>query len=97
MAAQYADLPTVSAEVALARGRIAESKGQAGPAADFYESIAARIDPDPAGVGVAGAVMELPLRIAPDDPEAGLGQCSLDPREDVAREPGCDVCSGSPS
>ncbi len=64
MAGDYADLSSVAAEVAMARGRIAESKGKLGQAADFYQSIIERIDPDPAGAGVAGAVMDLPLRIA---------------------------------
>lgn len=64
MAQDYGQLPTVAAEVALARGRIAESRRQFTDAADFYQTVVDRVEPKPEAAGVAGMVLELPLLVA---------------------------------
>lgn len=64
MAQEFKELPPIAGKVALARGRIAERRGLPGQAADLYQGVVDRIDPDPGKSGVAGVVMDLPLRIA---------------------------------
>jgi TolA-binding protein len=64
MAGEFSELPAVAAEVALAQGRIKESRGQFGQAADLYQSVVDRVQPDPQSTGAAGAVVDLPLSIA---------------------------------
>ena len=64
MAEDYGQLPAVAAEVALARGRIAESRRQFTEAADFYQTVVDQVEPKPDAAGVAGMVIELPLVVA---------------------------------
>lgn len=64
MARDFDDLPSVAAEVALARGRIAEGRRAYGEAAVHYQIVVDRIRPRSGATGIAGAVLELPLRIA---------------------------------
>lgn len=64
MADEFSGLPAVAAEVALAQGRITESRGQFRQAADLYQSVVDRVQPDPQSTGAAGAVVDLPLLIA---------------------------------
>lgn len=60
----YQDLPMMVAEIALAQGRLAESRRQPEEALVKYQSIVDRIQPQPGEPGVPGVVLELPLRIA---------------------------------
>jgi len=60
----YGDLPLVAGEVALAQGRIAESRGNNAGAVDAYGRALALVQPRSGDSGVAGAVMDLPLRMA---------------------------------
>jgi TolA-binding protein len=60
----FEDLPRATSEVALAQGRIAEARRDWAAAAAAYESVIQRIEPRPGEAGVAGAVLELPLRAA---------------------------------
>jgi TolA-binding protein len=64
MARDFDDLSTVAAEVALARGRIAERERDYGAAADFYQTVVDRTQPRSGATGIAGAMLDLPLRIA---------------------------------
>lgn len=64
MAADFGHLPGVAAEVAMARGSIAEARGDLLGAAELYEAVVARVAPDPGSASVAGVVLDLPLRIA---------------------------------
>jgi tetratricopeptide (TPR) repeat protein len=64
MAQNFDDLPPVAAEVALARGQIAERRGEMGAAADLYQTVVDRIPPRSGATGIASAVLDLPLRIA---------------------------------
>jgi len=64
MAQDFGHLPQVATEVALAQASIAESKGQLREAADFYQSVVERVEPQPGAAGAAGMVLDLPLRIA---------------------------------
>ena len=64
VATGFQDVPSAVAEVALAQGRIAEGKRDWEKAAAAYQVIVDRIEPQPGDTGAAGAVMELPLRIA---------------------------------
>ncbi len=64
MADEFSGLPAVAAEVALAQGRIAESRGLLGQAADLYQSVVESTSPDPQSPGASGAVVDLPLSIA---------------------------------
>jgi len=61
---EYKDLPLITGEVAFARGRIAESQGDWDAALSAYGESLARIAPKSGDAGVAGAVIELPLRMA---------------------------------
>ena len=60
----YEDLPVVSGQVAFARGRLAESRGDWTGALSAYEAALARVSPRAGDPGVAGAVLELPLRMS---------------------------------
>ncbi|HET9233771.1 MAG TPA: tetratricopeptide repeat protein, partial [Candidatus Eisenbacteria bacterium] len=62
--ADYEDLPTVSGQVAFARGRVAESRGDWKGALSAYETTLARVARRSGDPGVAGAVLELPLRMS---------------------------------
>jgi TolA-binding protein len=64
VASGFQDVPIMTAEVALARGRIAESKGDTPSAIASYRAVVDQIEPLPGEAGVAGAVMDLPLQIA---------------------------------
>jgi TolA-binding protein len=64
MARDFGQLTEVAAEVALARGKISENRKEFSQAADLYQTIVERVDPQPDETGVAGMVMDLPLRIA---------------------------------
>jgi TolA-binding protein len=64
MAQQFGDLPSVAAEVAMIRAGIAESRGERLAAAELYESVIGRAEPETGAAGIAGVVLGLPLRIA---------------------------------
>lgn len=64
MATHFAGVPAVAGEVALAQGRIAESRGQLGKAADLYQAVVDRVKPDPQNAGAAGVVVNLPIMVA---------------------------------
>ncbi len=64
MAEDFSHLPQVSAEVALAQGNRAESRGRFLEAAASYQSVVDAITPRPGEAGAAGMVIDLPLRIA---------------------------------
>lgn len=74
MAREFDDLPEVAGEVAVARGMIAERRGRLEEAAGLYQSVVDRVRPDPASAGVAGAVIDLPLRIARMRAQASEGR-----------------------
>ena len=74
MAREFDDLPEVAGEVAVARGMVAERKGQIAEAADLYQMVVERVPPDPTSAGVAGAVLDLPLRIARMRSQAAEGR-----------------------
>jgi TolA-binding protein len=57
-------LDDVAAEVAIAKGRLAEGHREFSVAAGLYQSIVDRVAPDPEDTGAAGMVLNLPLRIA---------------------------------
>jgi tetratricopeptide (TPR) repeat protein len=61
---EYKDLPLITGEVAFARGRLAESQNDWDGALAAYREALARVQPKAGDPGVAGAVMELPLRMA---------------------------------
>jgi len=61
---EYEDLPLVTGEVAFARGRIAESQRDWNAALGAYQEALTRVAPKASDAGVAGAVIELPLRMA---------------------------------
>jgi tetratricopeptide (TPR) repeat protein len=60
----YADVPKVAGEVALARGKIAESRRDWTKAIAAYRSVLERVEPKADKVGVAKTALELPLHIA---------------------------------
>jgi TolA-binding protein len=60
----FQDLPRATSEVALAQGRIAEVRRDWAAAASAYEAVIRSIEPVPGRTGVAGTVLELPLRVA---------------------------------
>ncbi|MBD3235462.1 MAG: tetratricopeptide repeat protein [Candidatus Eisenbacteria bacterium] len=64
LARNFDDLPEVAAEIAMARGMLAERRRQLDRAAGFYERIIDRVAPDPEGAGAETVVLNLPLRIA---------------------------------
>lgn len=64
MANDFGHLPDVAAEVALIRGGAAERRGERLAAAELYESVVGRIEPDPNAPGAPGVVLDLPLRAA---------------------------------
>lgn len=64
VASEFQDLPLLAGEVALVRGRLAASKGQLQEAIDAYQTVLGAVTPDPGGVGVGAAVIDLPLVIA---------------------------------
>ena len=61
---RYDDVPEVGSEIALARGMLAERRGQLARAAELYESVLGRVAPRPDGTGAETVVLNLPLRIA---------------------------------
>src|SRR5262245_36558273 len=61
---EYKDLPQVTGEVAFARGRLAENRGDWDGALSAYQEALTRVSPRSGDAGVAGAVIELPLRMA---------------------------------
>ena len=61
---QYQDLPVITGEVAFARGRLAESQSDWTGALAAYQEAMARVAPRSGDPGVAGAIIELPLRMA---------------------------------
>ena len=91
VASGFQDVPSAVAEVALAQGRIAEGKRDWEKAAGAYQMILDRIEPLPGDTGVAGTVMELPLRIARLHDAAATAIAAADsashqpPAPDVAR------------
>lgn len=64
MTNRFDAIPEVSGEVAFLRGQIAEIDGDPVRASSFYQHVIELIEPEPGADGVAGTVMELPLRIA---------------------------------
>lgn len=63
MAETFDSAPNIAGEVWLARGRAAESRGELAEAIDWYRLVVRDFTPDPGAPGVAGSVLELPLRI----------------------------------
>lgn len=61
---EFDDLPQATSEVALAQGRIAEARRDWSAAASAYETVIQRIEPNPGESGLAGMVLDLPLRAA---------------------------------
>ena len=61
---EYKDLPMVSGQVAFARGRVAETRGDWNGALTAYADVLSRVAPRSGDPGVAGAVLELPLRMS---------------------------------
>jgi tetratricopeptide (TPR) repeat protein len=61
---EYQDLPVITGEVAFARGRLAEGRGDWSGALAAYQEALARVTPRSGDPGVAGAIIELPLRMA---------------------------------
>ena len=78
MACDFEHQPEVAAEVALARGSLAEREGDRARAAEFYQAVVDRVAPEPDAPGIAGMVLELPLRIA--RLQAGNSPSSADPQ-----------------
>lgn len=64
MATNYADVPQVAAEVSLAQAGIAERRRDFNQAAFLYQKVLETTEPIPGAPNAAGAVLELPLRIA---------------------------------
>jgi TolA-binding protein len=64
MQRDYGDNPDVRAPVWMAQGAASERRGHFEEAADFYQSVVDEVEPTPNDPGVAGGVLELPLRIA---------------------------------
>ncbi len=64
MATTYSDLPAVAAEISLAQAGIAEGRRDFARAARLYQQIVDTTEPMPGLPSAAGAVLELPLRIA---------------------------------
>ncbi len=64
MATNYADVPQVAAEVNLARAGVAEGRRDFAQAAYLYQQVVENTEPAPGLPNAAGAVLELPLRIA---------------------------------
>jgi len=60
---EFSDLPTVSGEVAFARGQLAEASGDWALAADRYQEVVDKVRPRPLDAGLPGVVMSLPMRI----------------------------------
>jgi TolA-binding protein len=61
---EYRDLPDVTGDVALARGRIAENRSDWRGALAAYEEVLKRVEPRSGDPGVAGLAFDLPLRTA---------------------------------
>jgi len=61
---EFGHMAAVAGEVALARAGIAEGRHDAESAIRYYQTVVDRVEPDPQDAGVAGAVLDLPLRIA---------------------------------
>ncbi len=61
---EFQDVQSVLGEVVLAQGRIAESQADWEKAAAAYERVVVTTTPHPGDPGVAGVVLDLPLRIA---------------------------------
>jgi TolA-binding protein len=64
VATDYADVPQVAAEVALAQGGIAEGGGDWEAAIGAYRRVLDNAAPRPGETGVGAVVMELPVRMA---------------------------------
>ncbi len=64
MATNYADVPQVAAEVNLAQAGVAEGRRDFAQAAALYKKVVETTEPAPGLPNAAGAVLELPLRIA---------------------------------
>lgn len=64
MAEDFDQIPEVAGEVAMARGQMAEDRGQGGRAADLYEVVVNRIQPRDDEGDLSARILELPLRIA---------------------------------
>lgn len=64
ISSDFEHLNEVAAEVAIAKGRLAEGHREFQEAARLYQSIVDRIVPEPDDSGAAGMVLNLPLRIA---------------------------------
>lgn len=64
MAGSYADLPEVSAEVALAQAGLAEGRGDLRSALGLYRRVIDLVPPDPMQPGAPSAVLQLPVRVA---------------------------------
>jgi len=64
IARDFAHLPEVAAEVALARGRLAELRGEFARAADLYQTVVDAVAPQYEGKAIARRVLDLPLLIA---------------------------------
>jgi tetratricopeptide (TPR) repeat protein len=73
MAQDFGQLPAVAAEVAMIRGGTAERRGDLLAAADLYQSAVDRVEPQAGAAGVAGMVLDLPLRIARLRTQGALG------------------------
>jgi TolA-binding protein len=57
-------VPNVAADVAIARGRIAEGRGSIREAVELYQAAVDVVTPDPDAAGTAGTILQYPLRIA---------------------------------
>lgn len=64
IAREYADYPEISGQVSLAQGRFAENGGKLIAAADLYQRIVDSVEPEADSRGIAGVVVDLPLKIA---------------------------------
>jgi tetratricopeptide (TPR) repeat protein len=64
VASEFADVPQVAAEVALAQAGIAEGNGDWEKALDAYQRVLDNAPPRPGEIGVGAVVMELPVRMA---------------------------------
>jgi tetratricopeptide (TPR) repeat protein len=83
---EFQDLPLMTGEVALVRGRIAASKAHWSEAIAAYQKVVDTVPPDIGGVGVGAAVLDLPLLIARLQVRAaGTAPTAARPAYEVAR------------